>query len=146
MPQKPHKRPAFGAPVQALKIPVVTEGSFNDRHPSWRIEKLQLVDPYGWHELTGPQVKYLHAKLAEYERKDWNQILVTEKKWNHAVPVDGFKCPKARQWMRRNMPDQEELWSLRLSGAERVWGVYREGIFHLIWWDPQHLVWDTPKK
>lgn len=115
-------------------------------HACWRIARLQMVDPHGWHQLDATKVEYIRQKLAEYEAKDWNQIWITEKKHNHHVEVSTFDCPDAREWMRRNLPDQDVLWRLRLTGKERVWGIYREGVFHIIFWDPEHLIKLAPKK
>lgn len=116
------------------------------RKASWRLNRVQLVSPYGWHGLSLSEVLYIQTKLAELERKTWSEILVKEKHWNHSVPVSQLKCPEARQWIRRNMPDQTELWTLRLSGAERIWGVFAEGTYLAIFWDPDHLIWDTPRR
>jgi hypothetical protein len=99
-----------------------------------------MVDPYGWHELTSDKLSYIRQKLIQFEAKDWNQIFVIEKKHNHSVPVIEFDCPKAKKWMRENLPDQDELWTLRLSGPERIWGVFREGVFHVLFWDPAHQI------
>lgn len=135
------KRPVFGAAApRAGKIAVVTPGGFNHIFACWRLQRLQLVDPYGWHQLSAEQLLYIRGKLVEFEAKDWNQIFVVEKKHNHSIPVGELDCPHAREWLRRNMPDQDQLWTLRLSGKERIWGVLREGVFHLIFWDPEHRI------
>jgi hypothetical protein len=99
-----------------------------------------MADPYGWHGLTAGQLSYIRQKLIQFEAKDWNQIFVIEKKHNHSIPVAEFDCPKAKKWMRENLPDQDELWTLRLSGPERIWGVFREGVFHILFWDPNHQI------
>lgn len=119
--------------------------SYNDRHPSWRINRLQLIDPYGWHKLTFEEVSEIQSKLSNFERMTWNDIFVAAKNRNHSVLVSGLKCPKARRWMKTNMPDQDELWSLHLTGVERIWGVFAEGVLNLIFWDPLHLIWETER-
>jgi hypothetical protein len=141
------KRPVFGAAApRPGKSPVVTPGEgFNRIHACWRLQKLQLIDPYGWHNLTAAQLLYVREKLIEFEAKDWNQIFVAEKWRNHSIPVEQFDCPKARNWMTRHLPDQDELWTLRLSGAERIWGILREGVFHLLFWDPNHQICQSLK-
>src|SRR5271163_4559758 len=48
---------------------------------------------------------------------------------NHALPVSRLKCPEARKWMKENMPDQDQLWTLRLSGRERIWRVFGDGVY-----------------
>jgi hypothetical protein len=142
---KNHKRASFGnlgprggkAPVES---PAVT---FNHIRACWRLQRLRLADPYGWHELTPAELAYVHQKLSEFEGRDWNEIFVVDKKKNHRIPIEEFDCPEAKQWMRRNLPDQDQLWTLRLSGAERIWGILREGVFHLLFWDPDHKICES---
>jgi len=142
-----HKKAVFGLAPRHEKSPVIapSEG-FNKIHACWRIQKLQLVDPYGWHDLTADQLAHIRVKLAEFEAKDWNQIFVMERQHNHTIEVASFDCPQAREWMRRNMPAEDVLWTLRLTGKERIWGILRDGIFHLLFWDPEHRIKLSPKK
>jgi hypothetical protein len=144
-PQK-EKYPKILERVIGAKEAKITPGtSFNDRKAAWRIHKVQMVDPYGWHELDLNQIRYIQSKLGEYEKKTWNEIYTIEKHWNHPLPVSDLKCPKAKKWMRENMPDQDTLWTLRFRGAERVWGVYSEGVYLVVFWDPNHQIWKTEK-
>lgn len=142
------KHTAFGARPRAPKNAQITpeDTSYNHIYACWRIKQIQLVDPYGWHALNPGQVEYVRNKLSEFEAKNWNQIFVDEKKRNHPIQVADFDCPEARQWMRRNLPDEDTLWTLRLSGPERVWGIFRGGAFHLLFWDPQHRIKVTDKR
>jgi hypothetical protein len=45
--------------------------------------------------------------------------------------------------MKRNMKEQLELWTIRLSGAERIWGIFSEGAYQIVFWDPNHLIFPT---
>lgn len=73
----------------------------------------------------------------------WNEIFVIAKKQNHPIPVADLRCNLAREWMKKNMPDQDRLWTLRFSGAERVWGVFSDGVYQILFWDPKHLIYPT---
>ena len=142
------ERSSFGglAP-RPMKSPIITPGDgYNWMRACWRIQRLQLVDPYGWRAITPDQLAYIKTKLAEFEAKDWNPIFVTEKQHNHPTDVASFDCPQAREWMRRNMPTEDVLWTLRLSGKERIWGILRDGVFHLLFWDPNHQIKASEKK
>ena len=44
------------------------------------------------------------------------------------------------------LDDWEELYSLRLSGRSRVWGLKEAGIFWILWWDPNHEICPSYKK
>ncbi len=102
-----------------------------------------MTTPYGWHELTLAEVMDIRGKLASFETMTWNEIFVIAKKQNHDIPVSKLKCEKARRWMEKNMPDQPTLWTLRFSGAERVWGIFSGGSYQVIFWDPKHLIYPT---
>lgn len=85
---KNRKHPVFGKDApRAGKTAVITppEEGTNWMRACWRIQKLQLVDPYGWHELTASEIEQMRTKLAQFEEKTWNQIFVDAKKWNHSV-------------------------------------------------------------
>ena len=145
-----HKRASFGTlSPKGGKTPVLgppDDGFYNRMRACWRLQRLQMIGPYGWHQLNAEQLAYIREKLIEFEAKDWNQIFVAERDHNHRVDVAAFDCPAAREWMRRNMPDQDVLWTLRLMGKQRIWGIFRDGVFHLMFWDPEHQIKLSLKK
>jgi hypothetical protein len=144
-----HKRVPFQAilgDVQKKAVISAADPSYNHIQACWRIKRLQLIDPYGWHELNQEQIEYVRRKLSEFESRDWNHIFVVEKQRNHPIPVADLDCPIAREWMRQNLPVEDTLWTLRFSGPERVWGIFRGGAFHLLFYDPQHRIKRSEKK
>jgi hypothetical protein len=48
--------------------------------------------------------------------------------------------------MAEKLPDQPYLWTIRVSWSERIWGILSEGAYQIVFWDPEHLIWDVPKK
>jgi len=77
---------------------------------SWRIKKIQIVEPYSFHQVTQAEMDRLRDRLSSFETMTWNDIFITAKKHNHSIPVHELCCEDARRWMRNNMPDQLELW------------------------------------
>jgi hypothetical protein len=139
------KQPASREIPSGDKTPkIASEPSFyDDRKAAWRISKIQISSPYGWHELTAPEVAEIKEKLGTFEKNTWRELFVRDARLNHCIPSNELKCPIARKWMTINMPDQPYLWTLRLSGAERVWGILSEGAYQIVFWDPQHLIWEV---
>ena len=43
------------------------------------------------------------------------------------------------------MDDVDELYQLRVTGAERVWGIRSGPLLRLLWWDPNHEVYPVMK-
>jgi hypothetical protein len=126
----PEKTPKIGQPV-----------SYGDRNPSWRISRLEMVDPFGWHAIERAQIEKIRLKLANFETMTWNAIFVAAKKFNHSVKVEKL-CSEAKHRLRAiGQDDLEEIHRLRLMGKQRIWGILRDGVFQLLWWDPEHLVY-----
>jgi hypothetical protein len=143
--KKKDKSPALGARPTGEKSPrtVVDATSYYDRKASWRVSKVQLVNPYGWHELSLNEVEHVRSKLAQFETMTWGEIFDKARDRNHPIPVSKLRCREAQKWMERNMKDFDTLWTLRFTGPERVWGIFSEGAYQVIFWDPEHLIYPT---
>lgn len=66
---------------------------------------------------------------------------------SHLIQISD--CPNPRVQKRLNelrLDDYNELFSLRLSAKERVFGVLFGNVLKLLWYDPEHQVWPSPKK
>ncbi|HEV2720913.1 MAG TPA: hypothetical protein VG323_12905 [Thermoanaerobaculia bacterium] len=135
------KRPILGAAPRVTKVPAIAaDPSTNHLYPSWRIGRLLLVGPFGWHELEAAKLLEIRAKLANFESMTWNDIIVGAKKRNHTISVDQLCKDAQHQLASLNLYDIDEVVSLHLTGTERVWG-YREGaVLHVLWWDPDHQI------
>jgi hypothetical protein len=65
---------------------------------------------------------------------------------SHSVAVDDL-CSDARErLLKLRMDEQGQLYSLRITGEQRVWGVRDIAILRVLWWDPEHQVCPSPKK
>lgn len=154
------KRPTFAEQVSELKnpkiiqhvpgkkTPVIAEAvSLYDEHKAaWRIGRIQLVDPYGWHELDTAGIARIKDRLAALERNTWRDIFIRDADFNHKIEVSQLKCPIAKKWMAEHMKDQPYLWTIRVTAKERVWGILSESAYQIIFWDPNHLIWEILKK
>ena len=127
------KKPKIAKEPSPDKIPVVSSdpNSFNQMNPSWRLSSIQLVDPFGWHSLDLEKISEIKIKLGSFEAMTWNQIFVEAKKQNHSVNIDLLSKKAQKRLKEINLIDIDQLWSLRLSGKERVWGILDRGVFNL---------------
>ncbi|HZF13786.1 MAG TPA: hypothetical protein VFE33_33760 [Thermoanaerobaculia bacterium] len=108
--------------------------------PAWRISKLEMVDPFGWHRIEAAKLEEVRQKLAHFEAMTWQEILVSSGHRNHAVAIDRICDVAVDRLEEIGQGDTEELVSLRLSGPERVWGIRTGNVFMVLWWDPEHAV------
>jgi len=66
--------------------------------------------------------------------------------WNHFVS-QGDLCGAARARLREiGQDDVDEIVSLGLSSAERVWGIQEDDVLKLLWWDPNHQIRPSMRK
>lgn len=77
-----NKNPKIASPLQSQ--------SYLDKNPAWRISKMEVGDPFGWHILDENEIQFVRDKLKEFESMTWDQILVKAKKQNHSIPIDNL--------------------------------------------------------
>jgi hypothetical protein len=108
--------------------------------PSWRFHKLELCDPFGWHEVDKQTLASIRTKLIALESMTWWQILIEAKKHHHSVKTKDI-CKEAKERLEAlKLDDVDRVISLGLSGTERVWGLFSQGVLSLLWWDPEHKI------
>ena len=145
---KPHKRtPALKQIPDSSKVPRKPGGEdFLSLSPAWRFSIIELVDPFGWHNLTESDILEVRKKLSDFESMTWNQILVVDRDRNHLVSVDRICKDAYRRLEDTKQDDVGEVLSLRLAGIERVCGILEHNVVKLLWWDPFHQICPSLKK
>lgn len=73
----------------------------------------------------------------------WSEI---EGRSSHAVKVTGLAREARARLDELRQDEVEELFSVRIIGRERIWGIRAGAVLHLLWWDPYHQVCPSPKK
>ncbi len=82
-------------------------------------------------------------KLAQYESMTWAKI---EGDRNHFIKIDKIIKPAQLRLQQLRLHDVDQLFSLHLSGTQRVWGIRDNAILQLLWWDPKHEICPSVKK
>jgi len=113
---------------------------------SWQIRILDFDGLWGWGEMDAKTLKYVHQKLAQFETMTWAEIN-NPNTGCHPIKVRDL-CSEAQKRLLeiKVIEFEEELFSLRLSGKERLWGIRERHIFKILWWDPRHEVYPVDKK
>lgn len=130
-------------PVAAATPPEPTiEG-----HPlSWRFYGADRSGPFSWGALVDPgKYKEVIERLSELEQKTWAQI---KQGGNHSIEVSRLGKAARDRLIQIKKDDIDELMSIRITGANRVWVIRRPGSLHImrvLWWDPDHTVYKTER-
>ena len=110
----------------------------------WRVNRyLDWDGPWGWcHIEIHNLLCELVPKLHDYETMTWSEV---EGPQCHFVSVDGL-CGKAQRRLEELRHEVDMLFSVRITGKARVWGIREVSTLHVLWWDPEHTVYPSKKK
>ena len=103
---------------------------------------------WGWQRLAASDPLGLLNLMCEMARLTWQEVRKQTAGGHlrhHSQRVDGLD-PEARKRLEELGYDDigEEMFRFRLDGTGRLWGFERgDGIFHAVWWDPDHKVYPT---
>ena len=107
--------------------------SIVERHGKYGFEKLFCKEKL-WEIID---------KTKEMEKLTWEQL---GQNGSHNVSTENF-CKEARQELRRiGLGDLEEMYSLRFSAKERIYGLKENRVLKIMWWDPNHAIYPVKKK
>lgn len=120
------------------------EPGSDNKTPVWRVSIMDMDGPFGWNALTKAKLLEVHRKLGDMESTKWSEIL--RGKSNHAMPVAVLEKEARDRLAEIGQDDIDELFQIRLSGPERIFGIRDRHVFRILWWDPDHKVYKTPKK
>lgn len=142
------KQAKFGGNPQSSKSPVLgaDPNSCLKLSPSWKFNNLDLDHPeWGWNKLsTGDFIKILSEYLFHLETMSWDAILKTSGGRNqgnnhHNIEVSKI-CLTAQKRLTELNIDVDQLFSLRLNGTWRLWGIKEGQILRFLWSDKNHEV------
>lgn len=126
---------AFGASAAEV------EGSYI----RWKLRDLDFEGPFGWHKLQHEGVARVHRVLGNVESMTWAEA---------STGGDPLKCEKVSSFSKDakqrlveiGQGDLDDLWRFKCGPLPRVWGRRVSDAFHVLWWDPDHLVTPSHKK
>ena len=81
-------------------------------------------------------------KLKSFETMQWGEL----DRNSHPMPVNKLCREAQNRLVEIGQDDAGQLYSLRFGGSERLWGIRDRAALRVLWWDPNHTVYPTPKK
>lgn len=138
------KHPSYSvSPPQTSKQPRLGETKTGTGNPIWRIGRIDFDGPWcpkGIHKEVLLQVV---SKLKHFESTPWTEI---ERHGSHFIAVKDLIPDAKKRLQLLRLDDTDVLFSLRLSGRERLWGLRSNDVFAVLWWDPEHQICPSEKK
>ena len=142
---------AVGQPISEKKVaPPVTDPDLKSSKAPfrWSLERADYRGRWGFDTkvFRNDWCVRICRKLKEFEKLTWGQLANQPKgrgsgTKHHHVSVKRL-TKKAKKRLQRDLEwgDIEEIYSLRLDGKTRIYGVVIEREFNIIWYDPNHEV------
>lgn len=86
---------------------------------------------------------YLFPLLKQIESKKWHELEKEtfgrkNKSKHHWVDIKDIIKPAQNRLLELKMDDHEQIYSLRLTGTQRIWGIRQQNYFRLLWFDFDH--------
>jgi hypothetical protein len=136
MPAKKKQAVIKEAPSLKKKPRIMGQPTLGDKHVVWRFSGADQAGPWGWGTAWPDSIGEIVRKLKEFETLNYLSI----------VSLDRI-VPEAFKRLRDiNKDDTESLHGWHIKGKQRLWCIEHEGTMCVLWWDPEHQVYPTPKK
>lgn len=90
-------------------------------------------------------------KLVSYEGMTWGEIQAASggksagNGTNNHFESIADMSKEAQKRAEELRLDVDQLFSLRLTGKKRLYGILDQGIYRVIWYDPEHEIYSTSK-
>ncbi len=118
--------------------------SYDKCLPSWKFHLIDKEGQWGWNKLSPDEIwNILSNRLNEKEHINWSTL---KQSGSHNVSIEDLTKEAKKRLEEIGQSDLDELFSLRLSGKERVWGIRDRSALKILWWDPEHEVCPSQKK
>jgi len=104
---------------------------------------MDVDGPWSFYRKASKDLRNILEKLGQFESMTWGQLKGCG---HHAVPGDSLASEARKRLREIKQDDIAELFSLRLSGKQRVWGILDGAVLRLLWWDPEHKICPSPRR
>lgn len=134
------KRPKIVERVEPAKIAKwQSDPQINGEGPlSWRFSTCDGDGPFRWDAITPDDLVEVLSRLAMFEGMSWQEIIDAG---SHPIETHRLEQPARSRLGEIQHDDLDNLMSLRISGAKRVWCIQHGCIMRVLWWDPGHQVY-----
>lgn len=116
------------------------------QHLAWRFGMADMEGEWGWQDLDAATVQEIIAKLRHFESMTLNEVFHRGDDPGKWYPLAQLPGPAKTRLQHLKFDDADAIHRLRVSGSQRIYGFLINGVFHLVWWDPDHTVYPAPKK
>lgn len=134
--------------VSGAKKPKWVEepGSFLGMRPTWSFGLLDnSYNKWGFIH-AGDIYTEVIDKLKENEGHTWGDIIRaaggrTHGTNSHYENVSDLIPEAQKRWLELHLEEYDRVFSLRLTGKRRLYGILENGVFRIVWYDQEHEIY-----
>ncbi|MCC7491616.1 MAG: hypothetical protein IT204_04685 [Fimbriimonadaceae bacterium] len=131
------KKPKSATPQPPSRVPQSSVPGHLQQTPAWSLASADQDGRWSLYGLTAATLADLLRRLGEMEAASWQDHRL---RGSHQIAV-GDLVAEARQRLETlGQDDIDELFSLRLNGKPRLWGILDGRVLKILWYDPDHEV------
>lgn len=116
------------------------------RRPVWRFTDLDDEGPWTLSGCSHADLPDIFAKLRTFETMTIGEIFAPGSEHGKTYSTAELPRPAQKRLEEIQKDDETAVSRLRFSGQKRFYGILREHVFHVLWWDPEHTVFPSMKK
>ena len=126
--------------------------AFLKKYPVWAFKHCDMENEKWSIKKSTSFFNDILAKLISYEGMTWSEIQSASggksagNGTNNHFEYIAEMSKEAQKRARELRLDVDQLFSLRLSGKERLYGILNNGIFSILWYDSKHEIYPSAKK
>lgn len=138
--------------VEGKKIPRNLEDpdSYYGKTPVWSFKRLDNgYGKWGFVHIDDLNTTII-SKLKEYEGMTWGEIIKAtggraHGNNNHFENVSDLIQEAQQRWRELKLEEYDRIFSLRLTGEQRLYGILDNGVLQIVWFDPKHEIYQVKR-
>lgn len=76
-------------------------------------------------------------RLRALETQTWGEIFIKDKKQNHSESISKLNVVAQKRLAARRI-EIDAIYSLRVTGTHRIYGIIINSVFNILWYDTDH--------
>jgi hypothetical protein len=112
----------------------------------WRFGHLDDDGDWCLSQIGTDALRGLLDKLKSFETMTVGEVFAPGSEHGKRYAVEDMPSQAQHRLLAIGRDDETEVARLRCGGKPRLYGLLREHVFHVLWWDPEHEVWPSTKR